>query len=96
VREVDYIARYGGEEFTVLAPDTDLKSIALLAEKLLNVVETHRFPAQGKLTVSIGITQMLPDDTPELFIERADEALYRAKARGRNRCEQLDRNARRE
>lgn len=91
IREVDYLARYGGEEFLVLAPDTDLAGIALLAEKLRCIVEAHRFAGRNKITISLGVTQMTEDDSPASLIERVDAALYRAKAKGRNRVERSER-----
>jgi diguanylate cyclase (GGDEF)-like protein len=93
VREVDVVCRYGGEEFAVILPTT-LKSGALtVAEKMRLKVESARFPGEnkqpkGKLTVSIGVATA-PTDAGDIeaLIERADAALYRAKARGKNRVE---------
>jgi diguanylate cyclase (GGDEF)-like protein len=89
-RSPDSVCRYGGEEFAVIAPETDKAGGLLLGERLRKrVAETPFDKAEamplGKLTISIGAAS-LPEDAatkPEL-IEKADQALYRAKASGRN------------
>lgn len=87
IRGVDYLARYGGEEFVVLAPDTDLAGMYQIAEKLRQAVEAHTFPSQNRITISLGIAQFAPGEKTTTFIERADAALYRAKANGKNRVD---------
>jgi diguanylate cyclase (GGDEF)-like protein len=87
IREVDYLARYGGDEFLVLAPNTDLSGMYRIAEKLRQIVEAHTFPGDTRITVSLGVAQFSEGDNSSSFIERADAALYQAKARGRNRVE---------
>jgi len=91
VRSVDIVARYGGEEFVVVLPETSLVGATTFAERVREMVETNPFAAsQGepvKITASIGVSSY-PSTTihsvDDLFA-RADEALYRAKADGRNR-----------
>ncbi len=94
VRGVDLAGRYGGEEFIVVMPDTDMQDAKLIAERLCQVIATHKFPCRTaedvlpiSLTVSIGLAAMLPtDDTAgRQMIDRADMALYAAKRNGRNR-----------
>ena len=91
VRKVDLLARYGGEEFAVILPDTDKDQAGQAAEKLRLVVESTEFTYRGsavKVTISLGAAQAEPGDAePNKLIERADSALYRAKANGRNRVE---------
>ncbi len=89
-RPTDFIARYGGEEFCLLLPGADGAGAAERAERLRERVQ--RFPfRRGKgeevipVTVSIGAAAFRTDDTVETWIERADNALYRAKEEGRNR-----------
>jgi diguanylate cyclase (GGDEF)-like protein len=87
-RDVDMVARYGGEEFTIILPETELSQAAVQAERLRVAVETHRFglAAEGHLTVSLGAATLLEGmDRPEQLVHRADQALYEAKAGGRNR-----------
>lgn len=81
----DLLARYGGEEFALLLPGARPDDARLRAERLRAGVEDG---ARG-LTVSIGIASMVPtrDDALQSLIKAADEALYRAKHRGRNRVE---------
>lgn len=92
-REVDTVARMGGEEFCVLAPLTDLHGAALLAERLrLAVGESAQDPGAVPVTISVGVALGLPGpegapETAEAAVARADVALYRAKAAGRNRVE---------
>ncbi|MFO1339379.1 MAG: GGDEF domain-containing protein [Burkholderiaceae bacterium] len=89
-REVDTVARMGGEEFCVLAPLTDLHGAALLAERLRRAV-THEatLPGLAPVTVSVGVALSLPggNETEAQALARADKALYRAKADGRDRVE---------
>lgn len=86
LRRPDYIGRYGGEEFVVLLPETSLEGAALVAERIREVCA---LPSQGpSCTVSIGITTNKPRaDTVDSLLARADAAMYRAKANGRNRIE---------
>lgn len=88
-RSQDLVARYGGEEFVVLLPDTDRAGAIRVAEKIRLAVEQTDFLVAGKqlpITVSIGVATRIPtgpDEQQQLF-EQADEALYEAKAAGRN------------
>lgn len=87
VRATDFVARYGGEEFVVLLPDTGKLADALaVAEKIRAAVETAVFPAVGRLTISVGLSLSDASDANAMALtRRADEALYDAKAAGRNR-----------
>jgi len=87
IRNTDTLARWGGEEFVILAPETDLNGLKTLAEKLRKIIENHNFEPVEKVTSSFGITEAIPEDTTDTVIKRADEALYLAKERGRNRVE---------
>jgi two-component system cell cycle response regulator len=91
VRGVDLACRLGGEEFVVVMPDTDVALAYSIAERLRQQIADRAFAAaQGavelKITVSIGVAATLgiADDASAL-LERADQALYRAKREGRNR-----------
>lgn len=89
VRREDIAARYGGEEFAILLPSTTLGEAAIVAEKvresIARLVVEHN---QEKLsvTISVGVATIEANDLPETLIRRADEALYAAKAAGRNRA----------
>ena len=84
IRATDIAARYGGEEFLVVLPDTRLDGGADIAERIRRQVAALQLPVQ--VSVSIGIADGEPGgDSPEAVFERADQALYRAKAAGRNR-----------
>ena len=90
IREVDYLARYGGEEFVLLSPGTDVNGMQLLAEKIRTSIERHAFSVGCRITASFGVAQYRSDETVSRFIERSDAALYRAKAKGRNRVERSE------
>ncbi|RME93316.1 MAG: sensor domain-containing diguanylate cyclase [Candidatus Hydrogenedentota bacterium] len=94
-RSTDVPARYGGEEFAVLMPGARLTDTVKQAERTRKAIENMEIenPQDPNhplhVTVSIGIAQFYPDldTTPEHFIERCDQALYKAKQAGRNRIE---------
>lgn len=90
LRPTDSLVRYGGEEFVILLPDMALDDARNIGERLrqsLEAITSFRSPI-GTLpgvTISIGVAPMQPKDELETLIHTADQALYQAKARGRNR-----------
>lgn len=89
IRETDFFARYGGEEFVLLMPGADTDAVLAVANKLRSTVADcafHHGNESVAITISCGIAVLRSDDTPETAFERADRALYAAKAQGRNRC----------
>jgi diguanylate cyclase (GGDEF)-like protein len=80
----DHLYRFGGEEFVVLMRGCDAHGAVHAFERLRNNVEGFGFPRVGRITVSIGFTDMRPDDTPAAAFERADKAVYFVKQNGRN------------
>lgn len=93
IRSIDYAARYGGEEFVLVLVETSMTAAVDVAERIRRVFEIRRSEqaaSEGRpwVTVSIGVAQIRDADTsPEVVLGRADEALYEAKRRGRNRVE---------
>jgi diguanylate cyclase (GGDEF)-like protein/PAS domain S-box-containing protein len=87
VRKIDIFARYGGDEFIVLSPETGLEGALVLAEKIRVAIEQHVYTDAGSVTVSIGVAELSKDDSGSGFIAKADEALYAAKKKGRNKVE---------
>ena len=88
VRDTDVLARWGGEEFVLMLTDTSADQARGLLERIRQAVQALEIAHSAgslQLTVSIGLAQHLPGDTVEHTLERADQALYRAKALGRNR-----------
>jgi len=84
----DVVARYGGEEFTVVLPEADAKGAHAFAEKVRQRIEASGFGPDGRdpITVSVGVAASRSESANAgSLIERADDALYRAKALGRNR-----------
>lgn len=85
------LARFGGEEFAMLLPGTGLEAAFACAEQIrLNVMGRELLKRStgeslGRVTVSLGITILKPEDTSTSFLERADQCMYRAKRTGRNR-----------
>ena len=90
-RAGDMLARVGGEEFTVIVPNTSMKDLKTLAEKLTHSIEKLKIPhlesAHGVVTISIGIatTSAAQENDHSTLYQQADKALYRAKNGGRNR-----------
>jgi len=89
LRENDVLARFGGEEFIALLPETELKGANEVAEKLRKAIENIEFVHREeiiKITVSIGLTQVSPEDSEiNTLFDRMDMAMYEAKKAGRNR-----------
>lgn len=86
IRQSDILARWGGEEFTLLAPHIDREQTYLFMEKLRMLIEVHQFSLGRAITCSFGASMLIPAEESEDLLRRADEALYQAKSRGRNRC----------
>lgn len=84
-RAQDRVFRFGGEEFVVLLRSTNLENARRIIERFRADVESHDFPQVGKVTVSIGFTSVSAADSPVVTLGHADQALYYAKAHGRNR-----------
>jgi diguanylate cyclase (GGDEF)-like protein len=89
LRGFDVVCRYGGEEFLVLAVESGLESGVQIAERLRHAVEASPFSTTAgglKITISLGVAALQPEnDTLAGLIDRADQALLKAKAAGRNR-----------
>ncbi len=80
----DLLYRFGGEEFVVLMRCDDPAHAGEAFERLRRNTESYAFPQVGRVTVSIGYTEVRGGDTPSSAFERADKAVYYAKANGRN------------
>lgn len=91
-KEIDTVARWGGEEFIVLLPETKKEHALNPASRICKIISEHKFSdiaSDERITVSIGIASA-PDpfiDNSEKFTRAADNALYEAKEKGRNRIE---------
>jgi len=88
VRSDELLARCGGEEFAVVLPETPIEGALQFCERIRTLIENATFADDGetlRVTVSLGVTTMIPGDTLASFVERADALLYKAKGEGRNR-----------
>jgi diguanylate cyclase (GGDEF)-like protein len=93
LRQIDFIARYGGEEFIIILHETDKKEAIFVGERLKDKVASTQIKAFDEVlnvTVSIGVASF-PENSPQpdVLMELADKALYKAKQKGRNRVESV-------
>lgn len=87
LRASDFLARYGGDELVIVLPHTPLSTAAMVAERLRTLAHHTRFSYDSEditISLSLGVATASTQDTVETCLERADQALYLAKARGRN------------
>jgi diguanylate cyclase (GGDEF)-like protein len=89
IRPAEMVSRYGGDEFIILLPDEDIQTAKLVADRLLEAMrKALPIPCGEKAifhpTLSMGLAEMKSDQTPEMLIQAADEAMYRAKENGRD------------
>ncbi len=87
MRESDLFARWGGEEFVILFNNTNITDALALSQRFRKHIENMQHSTDKQITASFGVTQYIPNDTMKRMIQRADEALYKAKESGRNRVE---------
>ncbi|QID17338.1 diguanylate cyclase [Nitrogeniibacter mangrovi] len=88
LRPQDSLGRYGGEEFLIVFPDTDVEHAVTAMQRLQRALTTRYFLTGGQkllITFSAGVARIEPDEAPEAAIDRADQAMYRAKRAGKNR-----------
>ena len=86
IREHDVLGRWGGEEFLLITPNTDTQAAYRIAEKIRRLIANYTFEADAPLivTASFGVTAVNTEDDFDIAFKRADIALYKAKAQGRN------------
>lgn len=84
-RGADPLLRFGGEEFVIVLDPAGDTGAQVAFDRLRQAVESFDFPQVGRVTISVGYTQIRAGDGPTTFVERADAALYYAKHHGRNR-----------
>jgi diguanylate cyclase len=94
-KERDTVARYGGEEFVFILPNATGDQAASVVERLRTSIQLRSLVIRatreklGQITLSFGLTEYQPGDTPVNLISRADKALFQAKRNGRNRLERI-------
>lgn len=84
LRNTDYLFRWRGGKFIILAPHTDMENAAQMAEKIREMVGHKLFGGKVRITFSLGVIQAESDDTMELFLQRIQTAMTRAKNSGKN------------
>lgn len=85
LRDSDILARWGGEEFVILLPNTPQNNALFVAEKILKAISAKKFSVVEHVTISCGVSEVSSNDTLDIWFQRVDDALYKAKESGRNR-----------
>ncbi len=90
-RAHDRVYRFGGEEFIVVLRCDNHEAAAAALERFRARMEAHDFPQAGRITASVGFTEIVSTDSPSVACDRADKAVYYAKRNGRNQvCSEAD------
>lgn len=90
-RSYDRVYRFGGEEFVVVLRSGDHDAAVAAVERFRVNMANFEFPQAGRITASVGVTEIVAGDSPAAACERADQAVYYAKHHGRNQvCSQAD------
>jgi len=84
VRTSDLLARWGGDEFMVVLPKSTLGTAKELAERIRQKIKEAPAPGDFTITLSLGVVERRNDETPASLMARADQALYRSKAAGKD------------
>ncbi|MCG8074491.1 MAG: transporter substrate-binding domain-containing protein [Candidatus Thiodiazotropha endolucinida] len=88
-RRSDVVGRWGGEEFMIICTETTLDGLITFSENLRNSISKYAFSTGENKTASLGVSLYLAEESVDQLINRADEALYQAKEKGRNRVDYL-------
>ncbi|MFP5220676.1 MAG: diguanylate cyclase [Acidobacteriota bacterium] len=91
LRDIDHIGRLGGEEFGIIMPETPPEGARIVGERLLKAIRNLAIRYDGsvvRMTASIGLASLEPEQELKDFLLRADQAMYQAKLLGRDRLEQ--------
>jgi diguanylate cyclase len=90
IRSTDFLARFGGEEFVMIFCGTNIEDAMRVIDEMRVAISELKFHIRGTplppVTLSVGVTALLPNDSAGATFDRADKALYKAKDAGRNRC----------
>ncbi|MGP8307714.1 sensor domain-containing diguanylate cyclase [Vibrio sp. YIC-376] len=90
-RKDDVVCRAGGEEFMVFLANADVRQAIEVAERIRKSIENYEFDTVGRITISVGVGHWVGNDEPiNAVLKSADDALYQAKHKGRNRTELND------
>lgn len=90
-RSYDRVYRFGGEEFLVVLRSGDHDTAVRAVERFRTNMANYNFPQAGRITASVGVTEIVSGDSPAAACERADQAVYYAKHHGRNQvCSEAD------
>jgi diguanylate cyclase (GGDEF)-like protein len=87
LRSSDVVFRFGGEEFVILLSETDLIDAELVAERIRSSIESHTLSYNMQavsITASLGVSEWRVNDTADVLVKRADDAMYKAKKNGKN------------
>lgn len=85
IRKTDVFGRWGGDEFVLVLPNTGIEQALKIAKRLREKIESNVFNIAGKMTCSIGLSQLSVEDNVEMLLHKTDRLLYKAKKTGKNK-----------
>ncbi|HZJ99189.1 MAG TPA: GGDEF domain-containing protein, partial [Tissierellaceae bacterium] len=89
IRDTDIFARWGGDEFVILLPNTDIQQAKEIAERMRKYIRDNLYEMEENITCSFGLASYEKNDTTQSLLRKADDLLFKAKTKGKDRVVNL-------